>query len=72
LWDYKWLAGVTIAFQVDGTDVGTADTAANGIAQFAADTSGLSVGAHTFSATFGGNAWVSPGTKAGQFSVVAP
>jgi len=72
LWDYKWLQGVAITFAVDGTDVGTADTDANGIAQLAADTAGLAIGAHTFSATFAGDAWVAPGTKGGQFNVVAP
>lgn len=71
--DYQWLTHKTIAFQIEGTDVGTADTDETGIAWFTyPDTTGLSVGSHSFTAIFAGDAWIAPGSATGTFKVVAP
>jgi subtilisin-like proprotein convertase family protein/Zn-dependent metalloprotease len=69
--DYQWLPSEPITFAVEGTDVGTADTDASGVARFTyLDAAGMAPGTYGFTATFAGNAWVAPGSGSGLFTIV--
>ena len=64
------LAGETVTFSVDGTSVGTGTTDSTGVAQvsYAIDPA-ASVGSHTVTVTFAGDAFQNAGTGSGTLSV---
>jgi WD40 repeat protein len=67
---YNWKAGLAIGYAVDGTDVGMAKTNADGRADwYYVAPLNSTVGDHTFTCTFHGNALYGPTERSGTFTV---
>ena len=67
---YNWKAGLAIGYAVDGTDVGMAKTNADGRADwYYVAPLNSTVGYHTFTCTFHGNALYGPTERSGTFTV---
>jgi hypothetical protein len=61
--------GKTVKFKIDGTQVGTTVTDPMGIARYTISTTGLSVGPHTITCLFLGDATVAPGAGEGVLTI---
>lgn len=69
---YTGVGGKSLAFALDGSALGSAVTASNGIARLAwIVPDGLSIGAHTQTTAFAGDAAWAPSTSAVAFTVLA-
>jgi len=61
--------GKTVKFKIDGKQVGITVTDAYGIARYTISTTGLSVGSHTITCLFLGDATVAPGAGEGVLTI---